>query len=67
MFFAAVKGVHRRCKGAYAVVAMLTGRGIVAFRDPNGIRPLVYGVRESKHGMEYIVASEKCSTRCVGL
>ena len=48
--FEAVRGVHRRCKGAYAVVVMLTGRGIVAFRDPNGIRPLVYGVRESKHG-----------------
>lgn len=56
--FAAVKGVHRRCKGAYAVIAMITGRGIVAFRDPNGIRPLVYGVRESRQGMEYMVASE---------
>lgn len=56
--FAAVKEVHRRCKGAYAVIAMITGRGIVAFRDPYGIRPLVYGVRESAQGMEYMVASE---------
>ncbi len=64
--FAAVRGVHKRCKGAYAVVAMLTGRGIVAFRDPNGIRPLVYGVRESKHGMEYIVASESVALDVLG-
>ncbi len=64
--FAAVRGVHRRCKGAYAVVAMLTGRGIVAFRDPNGIRPLVYGVRESKHGMEYMVASESVALDVLG-
>jgi len=64
--FAAVNAVHKRCKGAYAVVAMLTGRGIVAFRDPNGIRPLVYGVRESKHGMEYIVASESVALDVLG-
>ncbi len=64
--FAAVKGVHRRCKGAYAVVAMLTGRGIVAFRDPNGIRPLVYGVRESQFGTEYMVASESAALDVLG-
>ena len=64
--FAAVRGVHKRCKGAYAVVAMLTGRGIVAFRDPNGIRPLVYGVRESKNGMEYMVASESVALDLLG-
>jgi amidophosphoribosyltransferase len=56
--FAAVSGVHRRCKGAYAVVAMLTRDGMVGFRDPNGIRPLVYGVREHEHGKEYMLASE---------
>ena len=59
--FTAVCGVHRRCRGAYAVVAMITGCGIVAFRDANGIRPLVYGVRESRHGMEYMVASESAA------
>ena len=64
--FAAVKGVHRRCKGAYAVVAMITGRGIAAFRDPNGIRPLVYGVRESRLGMEYMVASESIALDVLG-
>ena len=56
--FAAVSGVHRRCKGAYAVIAMLTRDGVVGFRDPNGIRPLVYGVRESAKGKEYMFASE---------
>ncbi len=64
--FEAVKGVHRRCKGAYAVVAMITGRGIVAFRDPNGIRPLVYGVRESQFGTEYMVASESTALDVLG-
>ncbi len=42
--FNAVSGVFRRCNGAYAVVVMVVGVGILAFRDPRGIRPLVYGV-----------------------
>ena len=56
--FAAVSGVHRRCVGAYAVIAMITRDGIVGFRDPNGIRPLVYGKRETKQGTDYMLASE---------
>ncbi len=56
--FAAVSGVHKRCIGAYAVVAMITRDGIVGFRDPNGIRPLVYGKRESEKGTDYMLASE---------
>ena len=56
--FGAVEAVHRRCRGGYAVVAMVVGFGIVAFRDPNGIRPLVLGRRESDSGTEYMVASE---------
>jgi amidophosphoribosyltransferase len=56
--FAAVSGVHKRCRGAYAAVAMITGFGIVAFRDPHGVRPLVYGRRETKDGVEFMVASE---------
>ena len=56
--FDAVEAVHQRCSGAYAVVAMIIGHGIVAFRDPNGIRPIVIGVRETDDGMEYMVASE---------
>ncbi|WP_372715761.1 amidophosphoribosyltransferase [Immundisolibacter sp.] len=56
--FAAVRAVHRRCRGAYAVVAMITDFGVVGFRDPHGIRPLVIGVRETVLGDEYILASE---------
>lgn len=56
--FEAVEAVHRRCSGGYAVVAMIVGFGIVAFRDPNGIRPLVLGERKSDAGSDYMVASE---------
>lgn len=56
--FSAVEALHERCSGGYAVVAMIIGHGIVAFRDPNGIRPLVLGRREAKNGYEYMVASE---------
>jgi len=59
--FDAVDAVHRRCRGGYAVVAMIVGFGVVAFRDPNGIRPLVLGARETKRGAEYMVASESVS------
>jgi len=56
--FKAVGNVARRCKGAYAVVALIVGFGILAFRDPNGIRPLVYGRKKTKRGVSHIVASE---------
>ena len=56
--FQAVEQVHRRCQGGYAVVAMITGYGIVAFRDPCGVRPVVYGKRTTESGDEYMVASE---------
>jgi amidophosphoribosyltransferase len=64
--FAAVARVHKRCRGAYAVVAMITDYGIVAFRDPNGIRPLVFGCRESEKGIEYMVASESVAIDAAG-
>jgi len=56
--FTAVAGVHRRCRGGYAVIAMITGYGIVGFRDPFGIRPIVFGKRETDQGTEYMIASE---------
>lgn len=56
--FTAVERVHQRCEGGYAVVAIITGYGIVAFRDAFGIRPVVYGKRETEQGTEYMVASE---------
>ena len=56
--FDAVDALHKRCKGGYAVVAMIVGHGIVAFRDPYGIRPLVVGERKRGGGPEYMVASE---------
>jgi len=64
--FNAVAGVHRRCRGAYAIVAMIAGYGLVAFRDPFGIRPLIVGVNEAMGGTEYVVASESVALEALG-
>lgn len=65
--FHTVQRVHERCKGAYGVVAMITGHGLVGFRDPNGIRPLVYGSRLTETGAkEYIIASESVAITALG-
>ncbi|MDR1076841.1 MAG: amidophosphoribosyltransferase [Xanthomonadaceae bacterium] len=62
----AVAGVHRRCRGGYAVVTAVLGLGLVAFRDPHGIRPLVLGKREHNEGTEYMVASESVALDILG-
>ena len=66
MIFEAVRGVHKRCRGAYAVVAMVANYGLLAFRDPHGIRPLVIGKAETEKGPEYIVASESVALDVLG-
>jgi len=64
--FNAVRAVHERCRGGYAAVAMVTGYGIVGFRDPNAIRPIVFGKRETENGVEYMIASESVSLDVLG-
>ena len=64
--FHAVRRVHERIRGGYAVVAMICGYGIVAFRDPHGIRPAVFGRRDSAQGPEYMVASESVALDALG-
>ena len=64
--FKSVRAVHQRCRGGYAVVAMINGYGLVAFRDPYGIRPIVLGERLSRLGPEYMIASESCVLDVMG-
>ncbi|MEJ7746989.1 MAG: amidophosphoribosyltransferase [Luteimonas sp.] len=64
--FRAVEGVNRRAKGGYAVVATVLGLGLVAFRDPHGIRPLVLGKRSTDAGNEYAIASESVALDILG-
>ena len=66
IIFAAVAGVHRRVKGAYAVVAMVAGHGMLAFRDPHGIRPLIIGRADTEKGVEFLVASESVTVDTLG-
>ncbi len=65
--FTAIDRLYQRCHGAYAVVAMISGYGIIGFRDPNGIRPLIYGEKTNKDGKtEYMIASESVALDALG-
>ncbi|MEO7031619.1 MAG: amidophosphoribosyltransferase, partial [Herbaspirillum sp.] len=64
--FQAVAALHLRLRGSYAVVSLIAGSGMLAFRDPFGIRPLCIGVNETKHGNEYMVASESVALEGLG-
>ena len=64
--FKAVDEVYRRCRGAYSVVSLICGAGILGFRDPNGIRPMVLGFRETAQGTEYALASESVALDVLG-
>jgi len=64
--FKAVANVHRRCRGAYAVVVMIAGFGILGFRDPHGIRPVVFGERKTPRGPEFMIASESVALDVLG-
>ena len=64
--FEAVSGVHKRCHGGYAAIAMIVGYGVVAFRDPFGIRPVCFGYRDTDEGREYMIASESVALDALG-
>ncbi len=65
--FNAVEEVYTRCEGAYAVVAMISDHGILGFRDPHGIRPLIFGRRTDENGKEeYMFASESVALDALG-
>ncbi|PUA19057.1 amidophosphoribosyltransferase [Glaciimonas sp. PCH181] len=64
--FKAVAVVHQRVRGSYAVVAQIAGHGLLAFRDPYGIRPLCIGINETDKGTEYVIASESVALEGLG-
>ena len=64
--FQAINGVHKRCSGAYAVVALIAGYGLAAFRDIHGIRPLILGRKKNSAGYSYIVSSESVALDLLG-
>jgi len=64
--FKTVAALHKRVRGSYAVVAQIAGYGLLAFRDPFGIRPLCIGFHDTEKGPEYVVASESVALEGLG-
>ena len=64
--FKAVSMLHKRVRGSYAVVAQIAGHGLLAFRDPYGIRPLCIGFNDTDKGPEYLIASESVALEGMG-
>jgi amidophosphoribosyltransferase len=64
--FNAVSVLHKRVRGSYAVVAQIAGYGLLAFRDPFGIRPLCIGFNDTENGPEYVIASESVALEGLG-
>lgn len=64
--FKAVGVLHKRVRGSYAVVAQIAGYGLLAFRDPFGIRPLCIGFNDTERGTEYMLASESVALEGLG-
>ena len=64
--FDAVGATFDRCRGSYSVVGMIADRGLLAFRDPFGIKPLIYGRKRDGHGWRYMFASESCALVSLG-
>ena len=65
--FRAVRATHKRIRGAYSVVIMINGVGIVGFRDPCGIRPLILGSKENDLlGKDFMIASESTVLSSLG-
>ncbi len=66
VLFEAIAATQQRCQGAYAVVALITGFGVVGFRDPHAIRPMVIGRRRRAGGYDHIIASESVAIDALG-
>ncbi|KAJ3228017.1 amidophosphoribosyltransferase [Clydaea vesicula] len=64
--FSALQGVYNQCRGGYACMGMIAGFGLFAFRDPNGIRPLIYGERKTSKGTDYMLSSESVALDALG-